>query len=73
MALSGMISRQSAALPDEVVAIDLAQAIADARYSEIAWKHLAQEADYVADGFIALNTAMISHGAFVYIPEGRRS
>ena len=59
-----------AALPKEVVVIDLMEAIADARYSEIAWKHLAQEADYVADGFIALNTAMMSHGAFVYIPKG---
>jgi Fe-S cluster assembly protein SufD len=59
-----------AALPVEVVAIDLAEAIAGARYSEIAWKHLAQEADYVADGFIALNTALMSHGAFVYIPKG---
>ncbi|HYJ87519.1 MAG TPA: SufD family Fe-S cluster assembly protein, partial [Pyrinomonadaceae bacterium] len=59
-----------AALPAEVVVIDLLEAIADARYREIIWKHLAQEADYVADGFIALNTAMMSHGAFVLIPKG---
>lgn len=58
------------ALPEEVVAIDLSQAIADPRYGELVWKHLAQEADYVADGFIALNTALMSQGAFVYIPKG---
>ncbi|MEK6281208.1 MAG: Fe-S cluster assembly protein SufD [Acidobacteriota bacterium] len=58
------------ALPEEVVAIDLSQAIADPRYGELVWKHLAQEADYVADGFVALNTALMSHGAFVYIPKG---
>lgn len=57
-------------LPPEVVAIDLSQAISDERYGEIAWKHLAQQADYVADGFTALNTAFISHGVFVYIPKG---
>jgi Fe-S cluster assembly protein SufD len=58
------------ALPKEVVAIDLSQAIADERYSEIVRRHLAREADYVAHGFIALNTAFISGGAFVYIPKG---
>lgn len=58
------------ALPREVVAIDLSQAIADERYSEIVRRYLAREADCVAHGFIALNTAFISGGAFVYIPQG---
>ena len=57
-------------LPSEVVAMDLSQAISDERYGEIAWRHLAQQADYVANGFAALNTAFISHGVFVYIPKG---
>jgi Fe-S cluster assembly protein SufD len=57
------------ALPEGVVALDLSAAIADERYREIVWKHLAQEADYVVNGFTALNTALISHGAFVYIPK----
>src|SRR6266545_4195341 len=57
------------ALPQEVVAIDLSRAIADERYSEIVRRHLAREADYVAHGFIALNTAFISGGAFVFIPK----
>jgi len=58
-----------AAIPEEVVAMDLSEAIADERYREIVWKHLAQQADYVADGFTALNTALVSHGAFVYLPK----
>src|SRR6185437_4342355 len=57
------------AIPEEVVAMDLSEAIADERYCEIAWKYLAQQADYVADGFTALNTALVSHGAFVYLPK----
>ncbi len=57
-------------LPREVVAIDLSQAIVDERYSEIVRTNLARQADYVANGFTALNTAFISDGAFVYIPKG---
>ena len=57
------------AIPEGVVALDLSAAIADERYREIVWKHLAQQADYVVNGFTALNTALISHGAFVYIPK----
>lgn len=56
-------------IPEGVVALDLSAAIADERYREIIWKHLAQQADYVVNGFTALNTALISHGAFVYIPK----
>lgn len=58
------------ALPEQVVAIDLDQALADESYSEIARKHLARQADYVVNGFTALNTAFINHGAFIYIPRG---
>jgi Fe-S cluster assembly protein SufD len=57
------------AIPEGVVALDLSAAIADERYREIVWKHLAQQADYVVNSFTALNTALISHGAFVYIPK----
>jgi Fe-S cluster assembly protein SufD len=58
------------ALPKEVIAIDLARAIANERYSEIVRRHLAREADYVAHSFVALNTAFVSGGAFVFIPKG---
>ncbi|MEP6570304.1 MAG: Fe-S cluster assembly protein SufD [Acidobacteriota bacterium] len=58
------------ALPAEVVALDLSQAIADERYGEIVREHLARHADSVVNGFTALNTAFIDDGAFVYIPRG---
>jgi Fe-S cluster assembly protein SufD len=58
-----------AGLPPQVVAIDLAQAMVDERYRDIVRKHLARQADYVVNGFTALNTAFINHGAFVYIPN----
>jgi Fe-S cluster assembly protein SufD len=58
------------ALPEEVVALDLSEALADERYAEIVRIHLARHADYVANGFTALNTAFVHHGAFVYIPKG---
>ncbi len=53
-----------------VVAIDLAEAIADERYQELIREHLARGADYNANGFTALNTALLSSGAFVLIPRG---
>jgi Fe-S cluster assembly protein SufD len=56
-------------LPAEVVALDISQAIADERYSEIVRKHLARSADHVTNGFTALNTAFVSNGAFVYLPS----
>jgi Fe-S cluster assembly protein SufD len=59
-----------AALAEQVVAIDLAQAIADERYGDVVRAHLARQADYVLNGFTALNTAFMNHGAFVYIPKG---
>jgi len=57
-------------LPEGVTAVDLARALDDDRFSEIVRMHLARHADYVANGFIALNTAFVSQGAFVYIPKG---
>jgi len=57
-------------LPEKVVAMDLSLAIQGEHYGEIARTHLARHADYVANGFTALNTAFISDGAFVYVPKG---
>ncbi len=57
------------ALPDQLVAIDLSTAVVDERYGDIVWQHLAQQADYVANGFVALNTAFLSSGAFIYVPK----
>jgi Fe-S cluster assembly protein SufD len=59
-----------AGLPAGVVAIDLADAIADAKYGELVREHLARSADYNANAFTALNTAFVSSGAFVLIGKG---
>src|SRR6185295_15069545 len=57
------------ALPEGFVVLDLSAALADERYAEIARAHLTRHADYVANGFTALNTALVDQGAFVYIPK----
>jgi Fe-S cluster assembly protein SufD len=57
------------ALPEAVTAIDLGVALTDERFADIARKHLARQADHVANGLVALNTAFISHGAFIHIPK----
>ena len=56
-------------LPAGVVAIDLAEAIVDPTYAELVREHLARNADYNANGFTALNTALFSSGAFIFIPR----
>lgn len=58
-----------AALPETLVAIELSQAVVDDRYCDLVHRHLARSADYVASGFAALNTALISEGAFIYISK----
>jgi len=57
------------ALPDTVVAMDLAEAAAEGRFSEVIRDRLARGADYVSNGFTALNTAFIDGGAFLVIPK----
>lgn len=57
-------------LPAGVTAIDLTRAIVNENYRELIREHLARGVDYNANGFIALNTAMIDSGAFVLIPKG---
>ncbi len=57
------------ALPQQIVAMDLGEAMDDERDTEIVRTHLARQADYVVNGFTALNTAFINRGAFVYVPK----
>jgi len=57
-------------LPEGVVALDLSEALTDKRYGEIARAHLTRHADYISNGFTALNTALVDQGAFVYVPKG---
>ena len=53
----------------EVVAIDLFNAAADARYNKIVRKYLARNAGYHNNGLTALNTAFLQSGVFVWIPK----
>jgi Fe-S cluster assembly protein SufD len=54
---------------DEIVAIDLFSAVADARYNKIARKYLARNANYHDNGLKALNTAFLQSGVFLWIPK----
>ena len=54
---------------DEIVAIDLLSAVADARYNKIARKYLARNANYHDNGVKALNTAFFQSGVFLWIPK----
>jgi len=53
-----------------IVALNLADALADERYSEMVREHLGRGVDYNENGFTALNTAFLSSGAFLLIPRG---
>ena len=54
---------------EDVVAIDLFSAAADARYNKIVRKYLARNAGYHNNGLTALNTAFLQSGVFVWIPK----
>lgn len=56
------------AIPAGVVAVNLSQAVAGEK-GEIVRQYLGRAADYVSSGFTALNTAFISEGAFIHIPN----
>ncbi|MGB9178124.1 MAG: Fe-S cluster assembly protein SufD [Pyrinomonadaceae bacterium] len=58
------------ALPEGVVALDLAEAFKSEAYAEVLREHLGRHADYGANAFNALNTALLSSGAFLFIPKG---
>jgi Fe-S cluster assembly protein SufD len=56
------------ALSEGIIIQGLTEAIAG-KHGALVNEHLGRSADYVANGFTALNTAFISDGAFVYIPK----
>ncbi|HEY2964015.1 MAG TPA: Fe-S cluster assembly protein SufD, partial [Pyrinomonadaceae bacterium] len=55
---------------ENVVAVDLLGAVADARYNKIARAYLARNAGYHNSGLAALNTAFLQSGLFLWIPKG---
>ncbi|HEX8142577.1 MAG TPA: Fe-S cluster assembly protein SufD [Pyrinomonadaceae bacterium] len=60
------------ALPQGVVALDLAAALRSGEHTEVVREQLARRADHNERAFTALNTAFISSGAFVRVPAGVR-
>ncbi len=54
---------------ENVVAIDLLSAVADARYNKVARSYLARNAGYHDNGLAALNTAFVQSGLFLWIPR----
>jgi Fe-S cluster assembly protein SufD len=54
---------------ENVVAVDLFNAGADARYNKIVRKYLARNAGYHNNGLTALNTALLQSGVFIWIPK----
>ena len=55
-------------LPAGVIAIGLDEAIKEPSYQELIREYLARGVGYNANGFVALNTAMLASGAFILIP-----
>src|SRR5215213_2257329 len=53
----------------DVVAVDLFSAVEDARYNKIIRKYFARNAGYHNNGLIALNTAFVQSGVFLWIPK----
>lgn len=70
--VNGVFSRElsnSTALPNGCIAGNLGEIPNE--YANVLRDHLAAYADYRDQIFTALNTASISDGAFVYIPDGK--
>ena len=58
------------ALPETVAAMDMASALQQVKYADTLREHLARSADFNEHAFTALNTAFLSSGAFLLIPQG---
>ena len=56
-------------VPDGVIAIALNEAIKEPAYQELIREYLARGVGYNTNGFVALNTAMLASGAFIFIPR----
>ena len=68
--INGFFDGQLSSLKEQgIVACDLLEAIADARYGKIAREYLARNATYHDNGLSALNTAFLQSGVFVLIPR----
>jgi len=69
--VNGFFSRELSSTNglEGIVALDLFEAIADARYGKVSRKYLARNANYHDNGLTALNTAFLQSGVFILIPR----
>jgi Fe-S cluster assembly protein SufD len=58
------------ALPEGVVATDIAGVLRERLYADVLRERLARSADFNENAFTALNTAFLAGGAFLLIPKG---
>jgi Fe-S cluster assembly protein SufD len=58
------------ALSEGIAALDLCEALKDAKYAEILRDELARGADYNENALTALNTALFESGVFIHLPKG---
>jgi Fe-S cluster assembly protein SufD len=56
-------------LPQGVVALNLKDALHDEKFAALMKEHLARVVDYNENGFVALNTAFLNDGAFLFLPK----
>ncbi len=57
------------ALASCVVATSLEEAVKNEKFATVIKEKFARVAGYDSNGFTALNTAFVSHGAFIFIPQ----
>lgn len=69
--INASLSDVSALLSGAVV-LNLTEAVKDARFAEVIKQNLAQVVDYKKNGFTALNTAVQTDSAFVFVPKNTR-
>jgi Fe-S cluster assembly protein SufD len=69
--VNGILQKELSSLESasQVVAMDLAAAVTSDSYGDLVREYLARGADYKESGLTALNTALITSGAFVLIPR----
>lgn len=60
------------ALPEDVVAVELGEALRSGQHGESVRKQLEGRIQPAENGFITLNTALFSSGLFLKIPRGQR-
>jgi len=70
--VNGILHRDLSSLENsgDLVVMDLVAAVADPRYGNLIRENLARGAVHEMNGAVALNTAMITSGAFVLVPRG---